>query len=270
MNPLNTKVFEDFESDGDTCIQGILENADLGIDPSVHRSSVNRMALEKKQIATRATGRPIYVCAGITHSGSTWLFNAMRLVLERRYRNVYSTWIGDRNPAVEESADVTLIKVHNQNDKLANEADVILTSHRDPRDIIASMLSAGGSISDRHTALWLLQNCRSAYEFWAPLSEIDFAYMDIIHNDEECVRRIAVALNVELSEATIQRIVKELRHIPNNRYPDEKHDPEFLTHVNHHTDGRDGLWKDQLPAAVVQSTLSEHRDWIEKLGYSID
>lgn len=214
-------------------------------------------------------GMPIHVCAGIPRSGSTWLYNAMRLVMQARHAPVYSTWIGDRDRALESEASATLIKIHTRNDQLADEADIILTCHRDPRDIIASMMSMGW-IGERYTVEFRLRFCREAHEYWSPRSAIDFAYTEIVEEDEQCLRRIADALGVALDEAEISDIAVALRETPNNRQADAKHDPEFLTHVNHRNDGRDGRWRDQLPPAVIQSILSEHRDWIEGLGYACD
>jgi hypothetical protein len=211
----------------------------------------------------------IFVAAGIPRSGSTWLYNAMRLILREKYAILYSAWIDDRDAAAEANADASLIKIHAINADLADQASVIMTCHRDPRDIAVS-LQAMGWFRNRTNALARMQEFRAYHEFWSPRSAIDLSYAQIVNDDEASLRRIAQALDVNFTDDKLASLAATLRNTPNNRDPDAKHDPEFLTHANHRNDGRDGRWKDQLDPKVARAIETQHRDWIRRLGYACD
>jgi len=79
----------------------------------------------------------LVVIAGAYRSGSTWMFNAVRLLMEESGRSVGWSgwpWVGDPM----ESFDVAIVKEHRYRADLAARADLILTSERDWDDVAES------------------------------------------------------------------------------------------------------------------------------------
>ena len=89
----------------------------------------------------------IVLCTGMPRSGSTWLFNAVRLLLQSEAAEVCSYWKGDfdalkflRSAGPEK---ILLLKIHRHSPVLEKKAAVIFYSIRDIRDVIASKIRRG-------------------------------------------------------------------------------------------------------------------------------
>lgn len=209
---------------------------------------------------------PLFLCAGTPRSGSTWLYNAMRCILARRFPDLYACWVGDFDRDRAAAAGAVLVKLHANDDDLARKADVILTCHRDLRDVAASSQSMGWA-SDDSQLLDLIRNWRSFHEYWSSRSQIDLVYSDIMERPEEALRAVAAALDVHFEDREFSGFAKLLGDTPNNRDDNSIHDQEFLTHRNHRNDGRDGRWRDQLSEALGAAITEEHREWLIRMGY---
>src|SRR5262245_49638153 len=81
----------------------------------------------------------IYVCAGMYRSGSTWLYNAVRLILAKaEVPGLAAGWIAEKDTLLKHKNPV--VKTHAFDaDLAACETAVVLTSHRDLRDVLASL-----------------------------------------------------------------------------------------------------------------------------------
>lgn len=79
----------------------------------------------------------IIIASGMRRSGSTWMFNALRFILEEHGYNPYFRFRAIFDPA-DLKQGVAIIKTHKMVKELAKHADVIITSHRDLRDVAAS------------------------------------------------------------------------------------------------------------------------------------
>ncbi len=99
---------------------------------------------------TEANNKPIdhvvVVAAGMPRSGSTWQYNCARLILKHLGLSNVTTGFVDTESSFffnlmdeEQGSRVFLIKAHRFVVRLAQRADVILTSHRDLRDVFASL-----------------------------------------------------------------------------------------------------------------------------------
>lgn len=78
----------------------------------------------------------IIVVAGIYRSGSTWLFNALRLLMEEEGLSPKSYFAGDYGYREEENA---IVKAHSYYPELMADSDFIFTSIRKKADIRKSM-----------------------------------------------------------------------------------------------------------------------------------
>lgn len=210
---------------------------------------------------------PLYLCAGTPRSGSTWLYNAMRLLLLRKFPGqLYACWIGELDRTRAAKAEAILIKLHESDDDLAQRADAILTCHRDLRDLAASISSMGWASDERHL-LDHIRSFRQYHEYWSARADIDLSYADIKDHPERAVRAVAAALHADTGNEDIREIAKTLDATPNNRDPLSIHDSEYLTHKNHRNDGRSGRWRHQLSKELAFAITEEHRDWLIRMKY---
>ena len=85
---------------------------------------------------TLTSDASLILCAGIPRSGSTWLYNAARMLASHPARGdhpVYGAWIEHYDPS--NPARVHVVKVHEPDEKLAWRASAVLTSRRDLRTL---------------------------------------------------------------------------------------------------------------------------------------
>lgn len=208
--------------------------------------------------------RKIIVVAGIPRSGSTLIFNAARLILGLKYNSVYSTWIDDFDINVHYRNEITLIKLHSEDDDVRRNADTIILTHRDLRDIVLSMISMGW-ISISH-AYEVAAQARKYHEYWSQFSEIDIAYEDIFSNRTQALRIVAETLEVEITPEQIglvdNAIPKEGKIFNSSGY-----DPSSLLHRGHMTNGSVRRWTKELPKEIADGIWLRHGDWLKAQGY---
>ena len=95
----------------------------------------------------------LITCAGMERAGSTWLFNATRLLLMSSNKYVYGFWIDDFNFAKfmlkAKLKSHLLLKTHKYIDSLEKHSSIILTSIRDLRDVATSLARMWGYNIDK-------------------------------------------------------------------------------------------------------------------------
>ena len=85
----------------------------------------------------RRDGTLLVVSCGLMRSGSTWQFNALRLLL-RHLGIAVQFGAGNAREKLSKGTNL-LMKIHNYNQWLSDRADYIFTCHRDLRDACASL-----------------------------------------------------------------------------------------------------------------------------------
>jgi len=211
----------------------------------------------------------IYVCGGMYRSGSTWLYNSMRLTLEAAgVPDLAVGWITDKDAILRHKN--SLVKIHEFSAELASPENVILTSHRDLRDVSASM-------HRKYNTRFELQPLRDtvgAHAQWARLASYDLHYENL-HKDKLRELR-GVAANMRLPEAVVAKLAYEdiLQEIEQQKYSTDRSagrhfDSVSLLHPGHFTDGRHGSWKKSVPADFVRAIEKEFGPWLTARGYPI-
>ena len=85
--------------------------------------------------------RKLILIAGMKRSGSTWMYNAVRLMLKDAGKDVYGSWIDDYDES--NTAEFHVVKTHKWDKDLAEKADIVFTSRRDLIEVIDSMKRFG-------------------------------------------------------------------------------------------------------------------------------
>ncbi len=214
----------------------------------------------------------IVASAGMPRSGSTWLYNATRLLLDSGTEEVCGYWKDEFNPCrFLRSAGpgrVLLLKMHRYSPSLQRSAATVLYSFRDVRDVIASKKRLGGGRFVR-----LIEQTREyandIHPKWMAASDYAMRYEDMIAAPEQTVSGLAEALGVRDFDAqSISERINAMRY-DSSRNVGPKHNMENLLHRNHVTDGRHGSWKDTIPEHMWPMHERIFKPWLEQNGYSV-
>ncbi len=202
----------------------------------------------------------IILSAGMPRSGSTWVFNAARLLL-RSKGDLGSGWIEDW--ATIPRAPTVLVKVHAHDPFLARSAHAILYSFRDIRDALASrkrMFGIDPTLEDARQ--WLKFDRR-----WREQAAVTVRYESMLADPVGTVADLASALG--LSDADPAGVLRQLAQI-DHQTPHiglGAYDRETLLHRGHITDGRHGAWGGWLSPAFVRQLEQECGGWLAENGY---
>lgn len=207
--------------------------------------------------------KKLILCAGIPRSGSTWMYNMIRLMLERSGRTVYGAWIQDYQP--EMSADVHLVKVHEPlGEDWLKKADVIFCSHRDLRDIAASSIRMGWAKNDEEV-ITLLDNVLKMHSFWSAKASYELHYEDLLENSLAPAADMARVLGLHLKQQQLYQICQETDAL---EYRNGKvHDSITLLHPHHRQVGRHGRFRDELSPELIQQIECQFGPWLVNHRY---
>ena len=122
----------------------------------------------------------LIVTAGMPRSGSTLLYNTVRLLLERTGKlDIGAGWISDFNSF--KNHDLVILKIHSYEPVIANNAAMILYSYRDIRDALASFKRKFGIEPTIDRARKFIVNDKN----WREKSPFIMKYEDMIASQEE-------------------------------------------------------------------------------------
>lgn len=167
--------------------------------------------------------------AGMPRSGSTWCYNAARLLLAWSGAKVHSTWIADYDP--HHAAPIHLVKVHEPRD-VAFTPDIILTTWRPYAECLASLVRMGWISSDPDDIRAEFSGRKAIHTYWKARSDLETDYADIVGAPARAISEIARVLGLETDAERDARIARELSAMRN---PDGSatYDPETLMHPGH-------------------------------------
>lgn len=212
------------------------------------------------------TASALVLCAGIPRSGSTWLYNAVRLLLTQSAGegNVYGAWIEQYDPA--SAAMWHVVKVHEPNESLLWRAKTALTSRRDLRDIAASAWKRGW-INDEPSALTFLEDVVRQHTFWKDRCGYEMVYESMLRDPTVELRRIANIVDVRVTDEDIAETSDQINALGFDESNAAPFDPATLLHKRHVADGRVGYHAETLPAALLEKISERHGAWLSNNGY---
>ncbi|HZZ42176.1 MAG TPA: sulfotransferase domain-containing protein [Tepidisphaeraceae bacterium] len=206
----------------------------------------------------------LYLISGMNRSGSTWLFNAVRLLLARHDSpDLGSGWIAERNTLLQHRT--TLIKVHEYDASLLSERwpCAVLVSHRDPRDVVASMSRKFQLEPSVNLARYIVDQ----YRLWSRHAIYDMSYETMITEPLAELQRVATLLGLPTTHCSeILAELDELRRSITTTQPAGV-DSTTLLHPGHITDGRPNSWQDQIPPALAADIEQDLHPWMISHGY---
>ena len=223
---------------------------------------------EEIATAVKQTGQRLIVAAGMSRSGSTWQFNALRLLLGSSGEGVYSFWIDDWDSEKARPARTLLVKIHQISPALAEAAWCCFTCHRDLRDVAVSSADLAQADGYEVDIVALIREIREAHEFWARQSVLDAPYERIVADPESVLERMAAWVGVPITDVEAQRLCRTLTALTDGDVPPgNPHNPLTLLHRQHIFDGRPGRYRGALGDAMEQRIREENGAWMSEHGY---
>jgi len=232
-------------------------------------------------------------CLGMYASGSTWLYNAMRLVAEAVApgRPVRASYVASAAelPGLADPAVLHVVKSHDVDAAVAaaleQAAERILMTLRDPRDAVASLMRHMDH--DFDTALALIE--RSARFCAARAGDartVVLRYEDGFIDDPATLDRLAAGLGGPLAQAdrarifaatrrgAIEALIARLDTLPGTLHDVRSGDMvDPVTQWHRHHAGRTGEvggWRWVLGAARAGIVERRLEDWMAAWGYAAD
>ncbi len=208
----------------------------------------------------------LYLVAGMNRSGSTWLYNVVRLLLARSGApDLAAGWVEDREKLLKHRTAV--VKVHIFDPSLLIEPYMVLTSHRDLRDVAASLARKFKLPASVEMTRYVFNQ----YRRWAELARFDMCYEAMIADAPAMVGQVAAALGVEVDATAQAEVAAEVDAAKRSIRADTRgFDPQTLLHTGHITDGRPGSWREDLSPERADEIVKGFRSWMELQGYLSD
>lgn len=206
--------------------------------------------------------RRLILSAGMQRSGSTWLFNALRLIMLRAgVKDVGSGWVGDYQTF--EHHDTVIVKLHSFDAGAVNAASLVVYSYRDVRDAVASLKRAFNEEPHVDVARALIRQDRE----WRRHASFVMRYEDLIESPEPIVAALAAHVGVEGVDTG--ELAAELAGLSYqaSRARHGVYDLDNLLHPGHVTDGRHGSWGDALSPELVHEIEQSCAGWLSENGY---
>lgn len=181
-------------------------------------------------------GRPWTIVVGTQpRTGSTWVYNAVRFLLEQAGVEVYASWCEHYRGGRDSDKRTHVVKVHEEK-QLTFPYDLLITTHRDLADRLGSVIRMGWLSKTEEAVLNARRWAVRMDEFWASRSDLVIDFDQIESNPENAILGIARVLGVSADHNVAQRVIGQIRAL---RQParDQKFDPLTLLHPGHQSDG---------------------------------
>lgn len=244
-----TAIEDQFDLIRDTPVEHALGWEMLASNLTVIKAEVR--ALEKRHMLYKASPENIrsrqsrseiappfvVVVAGVPRSGSTWLYNAARLICEASELDLLACWVADYDKSAKQDADVHLIKLHNE-DQLSFPYHRLLTTRRDLDERLASLLRIGWIESTPEAILNAAKGHASLHAYWAERSDLEISYDEIEHAPIAALEKICDVLDMPLSHSDKACISASLAALkaPEAASGPHAHDATTLLHPDHRSD----------------------------------
>ena len=199
------------------------------------------------------------LAAGMRRAASMWLYNVARTLCATKGET--QMMVQDRY-AYKPGILVSVVKVHKFQEAFLFGADVILTSHRDLRDVAASAFMRSLCRPTLYGIItFLLRTVLDEYEQWIPHATYDMHYEDMISDRPACVKQIAKVLDCHHIDAAV--ICRQVDSMPIGSV----RDAEMLVQLPNPEYEESGIYKDVLSADILAAVEAVFKDWQKEHGY---
>ena len=198
---------------------------------------------------------------GTWRSGSTWMYNALRLITEYEVQLDASTnWKKCHSQKIKTYRNY-VFKTHgftNHSGPLLEKSNFVFLSYRDPRDVVASMYRK----FQREPSVEVAINAMKAYYDWKPHAHYLMKYERMINDRVSEINEMAKVLDIKVNAESIIEKIDGMEYTGPSTY-----DAKTGFHKGHITDGRHHSWDGIVPEDVINDIEDEFGDWMREEEY---
>jgi hypothetical protein len=215
------------------------------------------------KIGTDIQHVPQIAIAGMRHSGSTALYNIVRLALGHAridFSCGYAEYTSDLN-AVADQRKIRLIKIHEFRDDVAYGGGLFITTRRDIRDTVASAVRRNFPMLEKANgpAGYARYN-RILHDVWLPFSDYVFVYEDFMKDPMGIIENLLAFMG--LPDVSAESIFEEVKNLPTDQYQLTLLSPSHITDPDHNL-----TFQDTLDSSVIEKINHDHAVWLSRYGY---
>ncbi len=198
---------------------------------------------------------------GMPRSGSTWLYNAARLILGGITAPGSFTygWHED----VKVMNKVTLLKAHGVNHRLLSSASTILYSYRDIRDVLASRKRMWGM----EPTLEVARDLVAESTFFDKAAHYVMKYEDFIVDPVSVLNDLTRLFDAD--ELDVHEIHAQLETEKKPASNGKPYNEEELYHTGHITSGKHMDFEKYVSPQMIEAIEDSFGSWFTDRGYTL-
>lgn len=220
-------------------------------------------AASSRAVTRTSVSRGAIVIAGMRHSGSTALFNIVRLALKQCGADFVSFYSeGTQSERLHDpDCPLLLIKTHEFRDDVASRASMVITTRRDLRDTVASAKRRKFPTYERlNGAVEYAKYNRTLHDIWHRYSDYEFVYEAYMAAPLAEMAKLFRFMGLDGLDAAA--VHAEVSTLPVDQYQTS------LLSATHITDPERLLsFKDSLAESEVTKINRDHAAWLQRYGY---
>ena len=204
------------------------------------------------------------VVAGMRHSGSTAVFNLLRLSLkslgiefESGYSDSEHEWLNENK----RNRQLRLIKTHEVRDDLFRSDAIVVTTNRDLRDTVASASRRGFGRLKQLGAIEYAKYNRSLHHYWDQRSHYEFMYEDLMMDATKAASALFNFLGMQAVD--VSSVVAGVNGLATDEYEETLLSPSHITDPD-----RILSYVDTLEAKDVKTITRQNYKWLLRNGYA--
>ena len=202
------------------------------------------------------------VVAGMRHSGSTAVFNLLRLSLKSlgiEFESGYSE--GEWLKKNKRNRQLRLIKTHEVRDDLFRSDAIVVTTNRDLRDTVASASRRGFGRFKQFGAVEYAKYNRSLHHYWDQRSHYEFMYEDFMMDATKAASALFSFLGMQAVD--VFSVVADVNGLATDEYDESLLSPSHITDPD-----RILSYVHTLEAKDAKTITRQNYKWLVKNGYA--
>ena len=198
------------------------------------------------------------IAAGTRRAGSMFIYNTVRAAMADKLIEAAVEGRYTYRPGLE----CFVIKAHKFQEQLLFGANLIITSHRDPRDIAADAVRRG-LIAPVTTAIirFLLKTINEEYDNWRTFAQLDLSYEEFSTEPASWTRQILGAL--KRTDLDAQAILAQVLSTPAGSTADV----EVMVTPPKSQAEKPGAYKDVLSEGQIRAIEAVFQEWMTEHDY---
>lgn len=203
--------------------------------------------------------KPLFISCGIPRSGSTLLYNIIRLILEQKSDLALSGgWFDDFNEWGK-NGDAYIVKSHHLSSHMKYRANKVFFSYRDIRETIVSAKRKFNSTP----SIEMARNQVNLYYKAKMYADKMISYERLTKDTMDIVNSISKEMKVDVNADEIVESLKGISAVGKG------YSKVTLLHNNHATGTKLDDVRNELGEKLYMQINSEFKDWFAETGYPL-